>query len=152
MATRSLGTILKIGETASAVKVGGLTEIGGIELSSDTLDTTTLDSDGGYKEFIGGFKDAGEVSLSGYLEIDESNGQKKMYDAFEEGTAKDFTIEFPASIGAKWVFKGVVTGFSTGASLEDLISFESTIKVSGKPTLTLGVAGAADLTKNIKNR
>ena len=70
MATRSLGTVLKIGKDPSIVKVGGLTEIGGIELSADTLDTTTLESDGGYREFIGGFKDAGEVSLSGYLEID----------------------------------------------------------------------------------
>lgn len=137
MANRSLGTVLKIGATASAVKVGGLTEIGGIELSADTLDTTTLDSEGGYREFIGGFKDAGEVSLSGYLDIDESNGQKKMYDAFESGDIQDFAIEFPAAVKAKWTFKGVVTGFSTGASLEDLISFESTIKVSGKPTLAL---------------
>lgn len=138
MATRSLGTVLKIGKDPSIVKVGGLTEIGGIELSADTLDTTTLESDGGYREFIGGFKDAGEVSLSGYLEIDSSNGQKKMYDAFETGDVQEFAIEFPESIGAKWAFKGVVTGFSTGASLEDLISFGATIKVSGKPTLTLG--------------
>lgn len=137
MATRSLGTVLKIGKDVSATKIGGLTEIGGIELSADTLDNTTLESDGGYREFIGGFKDAGEVSLSGYLEISSSNGQKKMYDAFETGDVQDFAIEFPESIGAKWAFKGVVTGFSTGASLEDLISFGATIKVSGKPTLTL---------------
>ena len=133
MGTRSLGTVLKIGEE----KVGGLTEIGGIELSADTLDTTTLDSDGRYREFIGRFKDAGEVSLTGYLKIDATNGQKKMYDAFESGTEQTFAIEFPESIGAKWVFKGVVTGFSTGASLEDLISFGATIKVSGKPSLTV---------------
>ena len=60
-----------------------------------------------------------------------------MYDAFESGAEQNFAIEFPDSIGAKWAFKGVVTGFSTGASLEDLISFGSTIKVSGKPTLTV---------------
>ncbi|GAA0763870.1 phage tail tube protein [Clostridium sartagoforme] len=137
MANRALGTVLKIGETASAVSVGGLTEIGGIELSADTLDTTTLDSDGGYREFVGGFKDAGEVSLSGYLDIEEANGQKKMYDAFESGEVEEFAIEFPESAKAKWEFKGVVTGFSTSASLEDLISFEATIKVSGKPKLTL---------------
>lgn len=142
MANRALGTVLKIGATASAVKVGGLTEIGGIELSADTLDTTTLDSDGGYREFIGGFKDAGEVSLSGYLDIADANGQKKMYDAFESGAVQDFTIEFPTGVKAKWGFKGIVTGFSTSASLEDLITFESTIKVSGKPTLTLTTAGA----------
>lgn len=138
MATRSLGTVLKIGTSPAGVAVGGLTEIGGIELSADTLDTTTLDSDGGYKEFIGGFKDAGEVSLSGYLDISSANGQKKMYDAFESGTVQDFSIDFPESIGANWTFKGVVTGFSTSASLEDLISFGATIKVSGKPSLVLG--------------
>lgn len=137
MANRSLGTILKIGESSSAVKVGGLTEIGGIELSADTLDTTTLDSEGGYREFIGGFKDAGEVSLSGYLEISEANGQKKMYDAFESGKVEEFAIEFPEAVKAKWTFDGIVTGFSTGTSLEDLISFEATIKVSGKPTLEI---------------
>lgn len=142
MGNRSLGTVLKIGSTPSAIKVGGLTEIGGIELSADTLDTTTLDSDGGYREFIGGFKDAGEVSLSGYLDIAEANGQKKMYDAFESGAVEDFAIEFPEAVKAKWTFKGVVTGFKTGASLEDLISFESTIKVSGKPTLALTTVGA----------
>lgn len=136
--TRSLGTVLKIGGSSAGVAVGGLTEIGGIELSADTLDTTTLDSDGGYKEFIGGFKDAGEVSLSGYLDIASANGQKKMYDAFESGDVQDFSIDFPEGVGASWTFKGVVTGFSTSASLEDLISFGATIKVSGKPSLTLG--------------
>ena len=137
MTTRSLGTVLKIGKDSAAINVGGLTEIGGIELSADTLDTTTVDSEGGYREFIGGFKDAGEVSLSGYLSIAENNGQKKMYDAFDTGNVEDFTIEFPASTKAKWTFNGIVTGFSTGASLEDLISFEATIKVSGKPTLAI---------------
>jgi hypothetical protein len=38
-------------------------------------------------------------------------------------------------MGASWSFNGVVTGFSTGAELEDMVSFEVTIKVSGKPTL-----------------
>ena len=30
----------------------GLTSIGGIEITADTQDVTTLDSDGGYREFI----------------------------------------------------------------------------------------------------
>ena len=47
--------------------MAGLTSINGLELSADTIDVTTLDSDGGYREFIGGFKDAGEVSLEGFL-------------------------------------------------------------------------------------
>lgn len=137
MAVRALGTEFKIG-VEPGVKVGSLTEVGGMELSAETIDVTTLDSDSGYKEFIAGFKDAGEVSVSGFLDISgASNGQKKMYDAFESGEVEDFIIEFPAALKTKWSFKGIVTGFTTSASLEDPVSFEGTIKVSGKPTLTI---------------
>lgn len=136
MAKRALGTKLQIG-TDTPVTVAGLTSIGGLELSADTIDVTTLDSDGAYREFIAGFKDAGEVSLEGYLELEEGKGQKDLYDLFESGETEDFTILFPNDMGS-WQFKGVVTGFSTSADLEDPLSFSCTIKVSGKPTLLTG--------------
>lgn len=134
MAVRALGTKLKMG-TETPITIGGLTEIGGLQLSADTIDVTTLDSDGGYKEFIGGFKDAGEVSLSGFFDNTTGKGQAEMYAAFESGEVTDFVIEFPEALNTKWTFKGVVTGFETGATLEDPVSFSSTIKVSGKPIL-----------------
>jgi len=133
---RALGTKLKIGET-SPVTVAQLTSISGLELSADTIDVTTLDSDGGYREFIGGFKDGGEVSIEGIFDPTTGKGQKELYDLFESGDVEDFVIEFPTNIGASWQFKGVVTGISTSASLEDPLSFSATIKVSGKPTLTI---------------
>ena len=134
MAKRALGTKLQIGKN-SPVTVAGLTSIGGLELSADTIDVTTLDNDGGYREFIAGFKDAGEVSLEGYLELDE--GQQALYDLFESGETEDFSIVFPENMGS-WEFRGIVTGFSTSVDLEDPLSFSCTIKVSGKPTLTVG--------------
>ncbi len=136
MAKRALGTKLQIG-TDSPVTVAGLTSIGGLELSADTIDVTTLDSDGAYREFIVGFKDAGEVSLEGYLELDDGKGQKDLYDLFESGETEDFSIVFPNDMGS-WQFKGVVTGFSTSADLEYPLSFSCTIKVSGKPMLIIG--------------
>jgi predicted secreted protein len=114
MAVRALGTTISIGTTP--VLIGGLTEIGGVQLSADTIDVTTLDSDGGYREFIGGFKDAGEVSLSGFFDNTTGNGQAEMYAAFENGTVADFVITFPVALNAKWTFKGVVTGFETSVS------------------------------------
>lgn len=135
--TRALGTILKIGTK----KVAGLTSIGGLELSADTIDTTTLDSDGGYREFIGGFKDAGEVGVSGFF-LPKDGGQAAVYAAFESGEVQECEIVFPPSMGASWQFSAVVTGISTGAELEDAVSFEGTLKVSGKPTLVLPPAGA----------
>lgn len=142
MAKRALGTVLNIGQgpTPAPVPVAGLTSIGGLELSADTIDTTTLDSDGGYREFIGGFKDGGEVPLEGYFDPETGKGQKELYDLFESGATQAFSIVFPAALGAQWNFSGVVTGFTTGASLEDPLSFGATIKVSGAPELV--VSGA----------
>lgn len=138
---RSVGTKIKIGLNY----VAGLTSVGGVEKSADTLDTTTLDSDGGYRTFTGGFKDGGEVALSGFFGPGDA-GQLAMDTAFESGIAESFEIIFPAALGASWLFQGVVTAFSTGAELEDLVSFEATVKVSGKPVLaTTASAGLTAL-------
>lgn len=132
MAQRSTGTVLKQG----TISVAELTEIGGLELSADTIDVTSLDSTGGYREFIGGFKDGGEVSISGFFAPDDP-GQQALYNSFESGTTDSYTIEFPTQMGASWTFSAVVTKFSTSVAVEDAVSFEATLKVSGAPTLTL---------------
>lgn len=129
---RALGTKIDVND----VEIGGLTSIGGLELSAETIDSTTLDSEGGYREFVAGFKDAGEVPLEGYLySKDDEEGQTKLHGMFDSGELGSFKIKFPDSIGLEWNFKGIVVRISTGASLEDLISFGATIKVSGKPNL-----------------
>ena len=109
------GTTFSFGST----EVGSLTSIGGVSVSADTIDVSTLDNADGYKEFIAGFKDGGEVSLSGYFDYSDA-GQKALYTAFESGAV---------------TFNGVVTAIETGVELESAISFDCTIKVSGKPTL-----------------
>lgn len=136
MPKRALGTKLKIGSD-SPVAVASLTSISGLALSADTIDVTTFDSADGYREFIGGFKDGGEVSIEGFFDPTTGKGQKELYDLFESGEPEDFIIEFPADLGASWQFEGIVTAIETGADLEDPLSFSATIKVTGKPTLTV---------------
>lgn len=116
------------------VVVGELSSIGGVSVSADTIDTTALDNTSGYRTFIGGFKDGGEVSLSGFLNHTDA-GQLAIYAAFESGAVTSCSIVFPTAISASWTFDGVVTAFETSAELEDAVSFDSTVKVSGKPTL-----------------
>ena len=135
MAKRALGTTLTVGSTT----VGGLTSISGVEISADTIDVTTLDSTDGYREFIGGFIDGGEVSADGYLS-DLGTAEATLVTKVG-GDEEECVITF--SNGATWAFDGVVTGFSTSADLEDAIGFSITIKVSGKPTFTAGTAGTA---------
>lgn len=140
MAERAIGTSLIMNpdavSPATPTDIGGLTSIGGLALSAETLDKTTLKSTGGYREFTGGFKDGGEISLAGYFDNTEGVGQSALYAAFESGAVNPYAIEFPEELNAKWLFGGVVTAFETGAELEDLVSFAATIKVSGQPTLT----------------
>lgn len=130
---RGVGTIIKIGASTATTAIGGLTSIGGVEVSADTVDVTALDSEGGYKEFLMGFKDAGDVSLEGFLD-DSDTGQAAAYAALESGEKQKCEIVFKN--GAKWTFDGIVTGFSTSVDLEGAVTFSSTIKVSGKPTFT----------------
>lgn len=138
---RALGTTFKIGPTTATTAIGGLTSIGGLELSADTIDTTSLDSTGGYREFIGGFKDGGEVSLEGGLDKATAANQNTLYTAFTTGAVQKCAIEFPD--GSKWSFDGIVTGFGTNADLEDLVGFSATIKVSGQPTFTMGTVSGS---------
>lgn len=134
---RSLGTKLTKGKL-TPITVAGLTSIGGLEQSADTIDVTTLDSAGGRREFIAGFKDSGEVAVEGYFIPGVGKGQSELYAAFESGEVDDYAIEFPPDLGAKWEFKAIVTAFSTSVSLEDPLAFSATLKVTGVPVLTLG--------------
>lgn len=135
--TRAWGTKLSKG-TDTPVVIGGLTHIGGIEITAETMDTTTLDSDGGYREFIAGFKDGGEVAVEGYFDPSEDSGQVALQDSLDAGTAEDYKITFPTTPKAEWAFKGVITGFKVGdADTDGTIGFGATIKVSGKPELTI---------------
>lgn len=129
MAGSSIGTKLMVGNNS----VSELTSINGLDLSADTIETTTLDGDG-WRTFAQGLKDAGESSISGFFNPGDTNGQIALKDAFDNGTLLPLKIVFP-SIGAEWSFQGVVTGISTGAEMEDNISYECTVKVSGKPSL-----------------
>lgn len=128
--SRSVGTKFNIDSTA----VGGLTSIGGVEVSAETTDVTALDNTTGYKEYLGGFKDGGEVPLEGFLDGEDA-GQEAMYAAMEDQEVHQFSVVFPATIGKTWTFPGVVTKFATSAALNDGIKYSASVKVTGKPTL-----------------
>lgn len=130
-----IGTTLKKG----TVTIANLTSIDGVGVSADTVESTNLSTDGGYRTFVNGLKDAGEVSLSGHFGYEDHS---PLFEDFEASTLDSYTIEFPdrlTTAGTQWTFTAVVTAFSTSVELEDLISFEATLKVSGRPTLVAPV-------------
>lgn len=137
MKSNAVGTKLMVNGKA----VGGLTSISGIEVSAEAIDVTDLGNEDGYREKLPGFKDGGEVGASGFLDGD-NEGQDECYSLMESGDVVDCAIVFPAKIGKSWKFKAGITKFSTSAELEDAVTFEVSLAVSGKPTLASTGAAA----------
>lgn len=130
MKSNAVGTQLIVNEKP----VGGLTSISGIEVSAEAIDVTDLANKDGYREKLPGFKDGGEVGASGFMDGD-NEGQDECYSLLESGDVVDCAIVFPAKIGKTWKFKAGITKFSTSAAVEDAVTFEISLAVSGKPTL-----------------
>ena len=135
-ATKSLGVILekvKSGSEQTNLTIEDLTSIGEFGVESEEIDVTTLDSTGGYKEFIGGFKDAGEMTLAGYTKSENNIAALKAL--ADSQAVESWIITF--TDGAKWEFDGFVKAFKEGESAIDGVrNFTGSIRISGEPEYT----------------
>lgn len=122
-------------ETPAFTAIGSVTNVSGPEIERETYDVTAHDSVDGWREFIGGLKDGGEVSI-------ELNYDPRIHDTlvedFEDTEPRDYKMVFPGGMGT-WELKLILTGFSQEAPVDDKLSAELTFKVSGKPNITAGV-------------
>lgn len=128
--SNSVGTKLFI----NGVKVGGLNSINGIAITAETLDVTDFDNESGYRDKLPGFKEVDDLTAGGFLDGDD-NGQDECASLLDSGEVVPFEIRFPAKIGKSWTGNASVVGFTTSAEISDAITFETTLAVSGKPTL-----------------
>lgn len=135
MATRAQGTVLKFTPAGGVqATVGKLRSVGRIAPKADAIDVTTLDSAGGYREYIQGFRDAGELALDGFYEKGDA-GQAALRAAFDDGRAGAFEAAFPD--GTKAAFSAVVTGYSIGAAeVDGAVGFGATLRLTGGVTLS----------------
>lgn len=141
MPNSSFGTKL----SWNSKEVAELTNINGIELSADTIDTTTHQSVDNYKEFEIGLLDAGEVSIEGNFDYTDTEGQHAMLADFASRTKRNVVVTFPSATGATWSFTAGITKIKIGdAPVDGVIKFSASLKVSGKPTFA--VAASTGLT------
>lgn len=128
-AISGVGTVFKRNSVASA-EVNSIT---GPNKSRGTIDVTSLDSTGGYKEFIGSFRDGGTVSLN-------MNFTRATYDDFnddfESEALQSYDIVLPDTGNTTFSFSGLVTDLGLAIPMEDKVSADVSIKISGVVTLT----------------
>lgn len=114
--------------------IGNVTNVSGPEIERETYDVTAHDSVDGWREFAGGLKDAGEVSVEVNFDVVEHG---TLVSDFEDDKARDYKIVFPHNQGS-WAFKAFMTGFTAESPVDDKQTGEMTFKVTGKPVLTVG--------------
>lgn len=131
-----LNTLFKIGDGAGSETFTTVAEVTSIKppgLSRDAIDATHSESPSGWREYIAGLKDGGEVSID--INFDPgSTTTDLLTDQFATSTVGNKKVLFPD--GTEWAFKAIMTGFEPDAPVDDKMSATVTFKVSGAPTFT----------------
>jgi predicted secreted protein len=114
--------------------------ISGPSMTRDFIDVTSLDSIGGYREFIAGFRDGGTINLS-------MNFTRTTYDLmkadFENDEAGHYEIVLPDAESTSFEFRGLVTELPLEIPADDKVTANVTIKIDGKVLVNSGGGSAS---------
>lgn len=137
MAIAGVGAQLKRSEDDSSgssyTAIGEINSIDGPNMSRETIDTTALDTSGGYRTFIPSFRDAGELNMEMNFTLDTYDDLKL---DFEASAIRYWQVVFPDTGSTTLEFGGYVTSLGTAISTDDKVTASVTIKISGAVTLS----------------
>lgn len=117
----------------SFVAISEINSISGPNKTRAVIDVTSLDSTGGYREFIGGFRDGGEVTLEMNF---TPSGFDQMNDDFESDSSRDYKIVLPNTEATEFLFTALVTDLGMAVPMDDKVTANVTLKVTGQVTMT----------------
>lgn len=134
-----------VGAASSASLAGGIAgetfsliaEVKGVRgpgLSGGVSDVTSFDSTG-IREFIATLRDAGTMSFTtNFIPNGSGTGHQLLVADVQSGTTRNFVLTFTDLPGTEMIFAGVVTGAEIAAELEQAVSLNVSVKVTGWPT------------------
>lgn len=113
--------------------VAEVNSIDGPDLSRDTVDVTSLDSAGGYREYKTGFRDGGTITL----ELNFTIGGFNMFlDDFGTDDPVYYQIVMSDTGNTTLEMAGFVVGIPPRITPDDKVTLTIRIKVTGALTLT----------------
>ncbi|MFA5935005.1 MAG: phage tail tube protein [Candidatus Paceibacterota bacterium] len=115
--------------------IAEITSIKGPGPKRDQIEVTNLDSVGGYKEFIAGFKESGSISLT--MNFIRSNYDLLLTD-FESDELQNYEIVLGDAVATSFEFEGLVTELPLSVSAKDAITMDVTILISGQMIVNSG--------------
>ena len=138
MANKYLGFSVTLGVDDGAggyTTIAAVRDIDGPSLTTDSVEVTSRDSTNRYREILAGMQDGGEVTFDIVYDPADAthNATAGLVFLQKNGTSKTYQVAFPGSIN--WTFTAIVTKFQVKAPLEDSLTADVTLKISGEPTL-----------------
>ena len=134
-AVSGVGTKFQRWNGSAYVSLAEVNSITGPSMTRAFIDVTSLDSTGGYREFITGFRDAGTISLkmnfttASYAFIKED---------FQKVAANAYKIVLSDPGLSTLEFEGLVTELPLSIPTDDKISADCTIKITGQVDFVSG--------------
>jgi predicted secreted protein len=108
--------------------------IGGPSISRETINVTSHGSEDAWSEFLGGLKDAGELSLD--VNYDPPQHDTLMAD-FNDEAPRNYELVFPTlPTPTTRNLDLILTGFDTDAPHDDKLTASLTFKITGIPDIT----------------
>ena len=116
--------------------IAEITSIKGPGMKREQIEVTSLDSTGGYKEFIAGFREAGTISLT-------MNFRRSNYDLlkadFESNAIQYYEIILGDTVLTSFEFEGLVTELPLSISAKDAVTMDVSILITGVVHVNSGV-------------
>lgn len=134
-AVAGVGTKFRRWTSGAWSDIAEINSITGPSMSRDTIDVTSLDSTGGYREFITGFRNAGTVVLAMNFTRDT---YELMKTDFESNVAQNYQIVLPDVENTGLDFEGLVTELPLTIPADDKVTADVTIQVTGKVEISSG--------------
>lgn len=135
--TFGYGSVITVTTTTAETDIGCVRSISGPGVSADDVDTTCLDSSTNFRTFVPGLLDPGEVTFEVvYDPATATSMHARLYEYMNSRSTKTFKIYHGSSTGDSDSFSAYVKGLSREIPLDDLITAEYTLKVTGGPGYT----------------
>lgn len=136
MALKSQGVTLEVSDGAGTPVFSVVGEISGItgvgSGAATEIDVTNLSSTA--KEFIMGLRDEGTISITGFLDPDDTAGQVRMRTLRDTSASTDFKITLTDSPATVLSFEAFVPTFGFDINPDGAIPMNGSLRVTGAVT------------------
>jgi predicted secreted protein len=112
--------------------VADVTSVEVLAIKVDTIDTSSHDSADAWREFTGGMKDGGELSMA----INYDPAAHGTIISSVGGAPIKHKVTLTDAGAAVVAFDGIITGVKVTAPMDDKLTATVTVKVSGEPVIT----------------